>query len=283
VIVNRVWAWHFGRGIVSTANDFGTAGESPTHPELLDWLAREFIRSGWSLKALHRLILGSNTWRVSAVREADDPDPARRLDLFGRSRLRRLEAEAVRDDVLSVSGRLNLQRGGPSVFPPLPRAVLEGQSRPGDGWGKSDERQAARRSVYVFAKRSLAVPELDLLDAPDTTSPCEARLTSTTAPQALTLLNGAFFNDHAGQLADRLAREAGDDLAARVRLAYRLTLCRPPEPAEERLALAFLERQRAQIEADARKAGMPAADAGRRALAAFCLVLLNTNEFAYPW
>jgi hypothetical protein len=262
VMVNRVWQWHFGRGLVPTANDFGTAGEPPTHPELLDWLAARFVADGWRLKPLHRMIVLSSAYQTSVAASDEalhaDPKNAR----LGRWRQRRLEAEAVRDSMLAVSGRLNLEERGPSMYPTLARAVLEGQSRPGDGWGKSDERQQARRSVYIFVKRSLAVPELDLLDAPDTTSSCEARPVSTTAPQALTFLNGAFANEQARHLAARLRREAGDDAAAQVRRAFELALCRPPRDEELRASAAFLARQGATLEA-------------------FCLVMLNTNEFVY--
>src|SRR5262249_14451160 len=155
------------------------------------------------------------------------------------------------DAILAVSGRLNPERGGPGVCPPLPRAVLEGQSRPGEGWVTSDERQSARRSVYVFAKRSLALPELELLDAPDTTSSCERRQPSTTAPQALTFLNGAFVQEQARHFAARLRREAGDEAAAQVRRAYELALCRPPRAEEVELAVQFLARQRQLIEDEA--------------------------------
>jgi hypothetical protein len=260
VMVNRVWQWHFGRGLVPTANDFGTAGDRPTHPELLDWLAARLVADGWRLKPLHRLILLSSAYQTSAAAEGEalrvDPKGA----LLGRWRPRRLEAEAVRDSMLAVGGRLNPEQRGPSIYPTLARAVLEGQSRPGDGWGKSDERQQARRSVYIFVKRSLAVPELDLLDAPDTTSSCEARPVSTTAPQALTFLNGAFANEQARHFAARLRREAGDDPAAQVRRAFELALCRPPRDEEVKASVAFLGRQR---------------------LEAFCLVVLNLNEFVY--
>jgi hypothetical protein len=159
-----------------------------------------------------------------------------------------------------VSGRLNLEQHGPSMYPTLARAVLEGQSRPGEGWGKSDERQQARRSVYIYVKRVLAVPELELLDAPDNTSSCEARPVSTTAPQALTFLNGAFANEQARHFAARLKREAGDEPAAQVRRAFELALCRPPRDEELRKSVAFL---------------------GRQPLEAFCLVVLNLNEFVY--
>ena len=148
VIVNRVWQWHFGRGLVATAGDFGLIGAAPTHPELLDWLASEFIRGGWRLKHLHQLIVLSSTYQTSSPYNGGDA--ARTLALFGRWRQRRLEAEAVRDSMLAVSGMLNRQQGGPGVYPPLPEAVLAGQSRPGLGWGKSDERRP-RAAVCTFS------------------------------------------------------------------------------------------------------------------------------------
>ncbi|HTU93203.1 MAG TPA: DUF1553 domain-containing protein, partial [Gemmataceae bacterium] len=280
VIVNRVWMYHFGKGLVSTPNDFGVMGARPSHPELLDWLAGWFTAQGWRLKPLHRLIVLSCAYQTSSAGAGGARSSEQKLALFGRWRQRRLEAEAVRDSILAVSGRLNPERGGPSVFPPLPRAVLEGQSRPGDGWGQSTPLQAARRSIYVFCKRSLAVPELELLDTPDTTSSCEQRPLSTTAPQALTFLNGSFVQEQAARWATRLRREAGNDPTDQVRRVFTLALCRPPRSDELRLALAFLSRQQEQIEADARR-GLSTDDARQKALAAFCAVLLNTNEFFY--
>jgi hypothetical protein len=280
VIANRVWQWHFGTGLVATPGDFGLAGEPPSHPELLDYLASELIRSGWSLRHLHRLILLSSTYQTTAAH--DGPDAVRKLALFGRWRQRRLEAESVRDSILAVSGQLDTRMGGPGVYPPLPAAVLATQSRPGLGWGKSGERESARRSVYVFAKRSLALPELELLDAPDSTSPCECRPGSTTAPQALTFLNGAFTNEQARHFAQRLQRKAGSDPTRQVRLAFVLALARPPSRREEKACLAFLDRQARQIEADDRARGRSGPSVSGRALASFCLVVLNTSEFFYP-
>jgi hypothetical protein len=286
VMVNRVWQHHFGKGIVGTPNDLGVMGDEPTHPELLDWLAAKFVADGWKLKPLHKLIVLSNAYQTSSTLDGEEPKGGdKRLALFGRYRQRRLEAEALRDAVLAVSGQLNPEHGGPSVYPPLPRAVLEGQSRPGEGWGKSDARQAARRSVYVYCKRALRPPELDLLDAPDTTSSCERRPVSTTAPQALTFLNGAFLNEEAAAFAERLRKEAGvDDPAAQVARSYALALGRPPRADEVEKVVAFLEKQQRQIRKDAETAGKPLAEdeAKMKALAAFCLVLFNTNEFAYP-
>jgi hypothetical protein len=281
VMVNRLWQRHFGAGLVTTANDFGVMGEPPSHPELLDWLASEFVAGGWRLKRIHRLMVLSNTYQMSAAANPaaarKDPDGA----LLWHWRARRLEAEAVRDGVLTVSGRLNPYMTGPSVYPPLPRAVLEGQSRPGQGWGKSNERQSARRSVYIHVKRVLAVPELELLDAPDTTCSCEQRPVSTTAPQALTFLNGDFMHQQAGHFAGRLRREAGSDVRAQVRRAFEVAFSRPPRAEEVKLALAFLAAQQRQVEADAAAEKKPAGDARLRALRAFCLVVLNTNEFVY--
>ena len=226
-------------------------GDAPTHPELLDWLASEFVASGWRLKPLHRLIVLSQTYQRSSAFEPEaakvDPDDA----LLWRWRQRRLEAEVVRDSILAVSGQLNPRMGGPGFYPTLPRAVLEGQSRPGDGWGKSDDREQARRSIYIFAKRSLAVPELELLDAPDTTSSCERRMVSTTGPQALTFLNGAFVQQQARHFASRLVAEAGPAAEDQVERAFALALGRPPRPEESRAALEFLEGQERQIQADA--------------------------------
>jgi hypothetical protein len=260
VMVNRIWQGHFGEGIVPTANDLGVNGEPPSNSELLDWLASEFVASGWSVKHLHRLIVLSNTYQMASTwqNEAARVDPGNKL--HWRWKPRRLEAEAVRDSILSVSGQLNLQMGGPSMFPPLPVAVLQGQSRPGSGWGLSDPNQYSRRSIYIFVKRSLPVPELELLDAPDTTCSCEKRPVSTTAPQALTFLNGAFIQQQARHFADRLRREADSNPDGLVRKAFELALCRPSLENELQLSLDFLQRH---------------------SLESLCLVLLNTNEFAY--
>lgn len=278
VMANRIWQHHFGDGLVSSENDFGVMGDSPSHPELLDWLASEFVAGGWNIKHLHRLMMLSSTYQTSSVGAADsrEKDPNGRL--LSRFMPRRLEAEAIRDAVLSVSGTLNHERGGPSVFPEVSAAVLASQSRPGNGWTKSDPRQAARRSVYVFVKRTLPLPEFEVLDFPDTNGPCEQRQVSTVAPQALTLLNGAFMHEQSRHFARRLLRESTDP-AGRVELAYRLALSRGATDSERTEVLAFLAKQEEQIRAEG--GASPSADAAEQALAAFCLVLLNTNEFVY--
>ena len=209
--MNRLWQHHFGDGLVGSENDFGVMGEMPTHPELLDWLASELVAGGWRLKPLHRLIVLSNTYQMSSdVRpEVAAKDPAD--DLLWRYPARRLEAEVVRDCVLATAGTLNHERGGASVYPAISPEVLASQSKPGNGWGKSDAAQAARRSIYVFVKRTLLVPELEVLDFPDTNGTCEQRVVSTVAPQALTWFNGAFIREQARAFAARLTREAGDE------------------------------------------------------------------------
>jgi hypothetical protein len=280
VLVNRLWQHHFGEGIVATENDFGVMGAAPSNQALLDWLASELASGGWRMKRMHRLMVLSQTYQMAsaanAAAEAVDPDGA----LVWRFRPRRMEAEALRDTILATSGQLNLASHGPGVYPKISRAVLETQSRPGDGWRTSDPPEAARRSVYVFVKRTLLVPELEVLDFPATEESCAQRVVSTVAPQALTFLNGEFIHEQAAALAARLAREAGADHAARVDRAYRLAFSRLPTDGERAAVLEFLARQQAQIETDSQ--GKVTGEAARaKALTAFCLVLLNTNEFAY--
>src|SRR5205823_6095560 len=280
VIVNRIWQHHFGEGLVASANDFGVMGQKPVDQDLLDWLASDFVTNSWKMKRLHRMIVLSSAYQTASDSRLRIEDRGSKIEdkttrkgfsilnprssildfsgggldakvaALGRWRQRRLEAEAVRDSILAVSSRLNPQMAGPSVFPPIPRAVLEGQSRPGEGWGKSSESQASRRSIYVFVKRVLAVPELELLDTPDTASSCEQRPVSTTGPQALTFLNGEFIQQQARYFAERLVREAGNDPAAQIKRAFELALCRPPRPEETTASLDFLSRQQQQIDAE---------------------------------
>jgi hypothetical protein len=270
VIVNRVWQHHFGQGLVRTPGDFGTRGERPTHPELLDWLADWFVREGWSLKKLHRLIVTSNTYRMSrrSVPESAACDPENRL--LWRAPYRRLEAEAVRDSVLAVSGRLNRAFYGPGVRPPIPAEALAGHSDPKTVWRPSPADEAARRTVYVHVKRSLLVPLVESLDFCDTARSASRRAVTTVAPQALTLFNGDFVNEQARHLADRLEREAGADPSRQVEWAYRLALARPPAEAERARVLAFLRERRAE------------GTTARAALEQLCRVLFNLNEFVYP-
>jgi hypothetical protein len=261
VIVNRIWQHHFQDGLVKTSNDFGLMGAAPTHPELLNWLARTFVDEGWSVKKLHRLILTSNTYKMSSRVTPQALQADARNALYSRYPEHRLQAEAVRDAVLAASGQLNQKAAGPSVYPDLPRAVLEGQSRPGDGWGKSDEKEASRRSIYIFSKRSLAVPELEVLDSPDTTCSVEQRPVSTIAPQALTFLNGEFINRQAKYLAQRLKKEAGEKPEEQVQRAFWLCVARQPSTSELSKGVKYLLSGHSLVD--------------------YCLVMLNLNEFVY--
>ena len=210
VMVNRIWQHHFGRGIVTTASDFGRAGVLPTHPQLLDWLAAEFIGNGWSIKKLHKTIMLSQTYQMSSRAEnakADAVDPGN--DLLWRQNLRRLEAEALRDTVLAISGRLNPKMGGRGFFPRLSGEVLAGQSRPGLDWEMSSADELSRRSLYAYVRRTMSVPMLDAFDYSNTTSPLSERPVTTVAPQSLLMLNDEFMQQQAAAFADRLEKEAG--------------------------------------------------------------------------
>jgi hypothetical protein len=270
VLVNRLWQHHFGRGIVATTNDFGKFGTAPTHPELLDWLASECLHDQWDLKRMHRLLMTSNAYRMSARSDAK----GLRLDpgnsLFGRFGMRRLTAEEVRDSLLAVSGRLNSKMAGPSIFPPISKEVLAGQSRPGEHWGKSPPDEAARRSVYASIKRSLLVPILSQHDQADTDSSCPVRYTTTVPTQALGMLNGDFTNEQAAAFAQRLEREAPGDLDGQIVRAVRLTTGRMPAADEVRRDREFVQGIRDRENLDP-----------PTALRLYCLMMLNTNEFFY--
>lgn len=275
VFVNRVWQYHFGRGIVPSANDFGKLGEAPTHPELLDWLAAEFMTpsdpnaSPWTLKRLHKLIMTSNVYRQSAAADADNlkADPAN--SLLWRFNMRRLTAEEVRDSILAVSGSLNLKPFGPSTYPRIPREVLAGQSVPGQGWLTSPPEEANRRSVYAHVKRSLRVPILIGFDQPDPDSSCPVRYVTTVPTQSLGLLNGEFANEQAAAFAARLGKGSAD-LPVQVARAIRLTTGRTPTADEVARDVAFVRAVKDKHHLD---------DA--QSLVRYCLLCLNTNEFVY--
>ena len=270
VFANRLWQYHFGRGIVASSNDFGRLGDQPTNPALLDWLASELRDGGWRVKRMHKLIMTSRAYQLSAQAEptALAKDPAN--NLHWRYPMRRLTAEELRDSILWVSGQLSTKAGGPSVYPPIPREVLAGQSRPGSGWGKATDEEAARRTVYVHVKRSLLVPLLADHDAADTDSSCPVRYATTVPTQALGMLNGEFTNEQAKLLAQRLKREVPNDLAGQVRRAIRLATAREATAAEVQDDLAFIEdlQKRFELSADA-------------ALVQYCLLTINSNAFVY--
>lgn len=255
VMVNRVWQHHFGRGIVRSPSDFGRRGSPPTHPRLLDWLAHWFVRDArFSIKRLHRLIMTSNAYRMSqsATSEQQHRDPDnRRLSHFPS---RRLEAEAIRDAMLAVSGQLRRTLHGPPMYPEIPAAALRSGYDPSAVWKPYRENEASRRTIYAYVKRTLVVPFLETLDVCDSNRSAAQRDVTTVAPQALELLNGRFANRQAAHLADRLLQDAGGDLNAQIQLAYRLALSRPPSDREQAALRAFVVREQTHLlEADQRR------------------------------
>lgn len=266
IIVNRVWQSHFGKGIVGTSSDFGAQGDRPTHPELLDWLANEFVGNGWSLKWLHRTIVSSATYRQSSfpASESLKADPDNRL--YSRMPRRRLEGEALRDAMLSISGQLNPKAGGPSVFPELPEEIKKSAKN----WTVSENAsERNRRSVYIAVRRNLRYPLLALFDAPDGNETCARRFATTTAPQALMLLNDRLILDIAGKFAERVRHEAGNDRDKIIDRTYSVALGRRPTPEERASMRQFLERQTAN------------GYNREQAVADLCHAVLNLNEFLF--
>lgn len=270
VTVNRIWQQYFGRGLVETENDFGTQGSPPSHPELLDWLAKEFIAQGWSLKAIHRLIVSSSTYRQSSNvrRDLDEIDPLNRL-LARQNRLR-LDAELIRDVALAASGLFVPTLGGQPVYPPQPDGVMNlGQVR--RTWTPSRDQNRYRRGLYTHFWRATPHPALAVFDAADGFSACTRRLRSNTPLQALTLLNDQQFFEFALALGKRVQRDLPGDPSAQIVHAFRLCLARDPSPAEHDRLLDLYRHELATLEGD---------DATRRAGAWTTLarVLLNLDE-----
>jgi len=297
VLVNRLWQHHFGAGLFANPNDLGYAGPKPTHPELLDWLATEFVARGWSVKAMHRLMVTSAAYRQvsgyesarvrasesSAVRKPSlshphtlAPSPAADPEnkLLWRQNPRRLDAETMRDTLLAVSGKLRPHAGGKPLWPPLPDEILKAQ--PGvleglegkdsgrrQGWYADKEDDCDVRSLYLIQKRCVPLPFLQVFDLPDTSFSCARRDVTTVAPQALNLLNSDFSQRAAKALAARVATEAGDDTGKQIERAVWLALGRAPAANERQQATAFLAKH------------------GQTALSEFCRALLNVNEFMY--
>jgi hypothetical protein len=269
-MINRIWQHQFGRGIVSTPNDFGALGRLPTHPKLLDWLASEFMNRNWSIKSMQKLIMMSNTFQMAstdnAAALAKDPDN----ELFWRFNMRRLTAEEIRDSILQVNGSLNLQMGGPSFYTEVPKEVLATASKPNNAWGRSPDDQKVRRSVYIVVKRSLVEPLLRTFDSADTDNSCAVRFATTVPTQSLTMLNSKFFNDEAAKLAARLRKEAGADPSKQIALAFSLTTGRKPKADEVRNGVAFMKRLQVEEKVTV-----------DQSLDYFCLIAINLNEFLY--
>ena len=280
VVVNRLWQHHFGEGLVRTPSDFGTQGDSPSNAALLDWLAGELIRQQWHLKPIHRLVLTSGAYRASAgtVFSPRVPGDVSNRPIRGgqedRNLMRRplrLEAESVRDSLLSVSGRLNRTMFGPPFRPRIPKEAIATRSRSPYPADLRDDSETFRRSIYAFVKRSVRNPMMEVFDAPDPTSACGRRNTTTVPTQALTLLNDEWVRECAVQFAQRVFNEAGSEPVNQVDRAFRLALGRLPTAPERTRALKFLGGA-----ADARDAGIPT-----QGLTDFCHLLFTLNEFLY--
>ena len=273
VQMNRLWHHHFGRGIVATPGNLGLSGSPPTHPELLDFLAAEFVRGGWKFKAMHRLIVNSTAYRQAAhatpeiAAEAVNIDPDNTL--LWQTRLRRMESEAVRDAILTVAGQLDRRVGGPFV-------PLEG--RP-DGTvaisrNQTDTDGPRRRSLYLYARRNFNLSLLSAFDQPLVATNCTGRQSSVVVPQALALLNDPAVLEASEAFARRVLALNGSS-ADRLAFAFRLALCRAPSAAEASAATALLDRHAR------RYADLPAEEAAVRAMSHLCQMLLCTNEFLY--
>jgi hypothetical protein len=297
VMVNRIWHYHFGRGIVATPGDFGRMGSRPSHPELLDHLTTSFVENGWSMKKLHRLILLSNTYQLSSDNQeraaAADPDNK----LMWRYNRRRIEAEAVRDSMLYVSGLLNSQMGGPGVMPPVPPGTLSDLSATAVAGGWKVDSDAAlhnRRSVYIFVRRNLPYPMLHEFDTANTFEVWHQRKNTVTPAQSLDLLNNDLMLEWARSLADRVLSDSrvSSESLEQIDRAFRLVYGRQASAEEQKISTSFLEKQvpimAARLSAkDALKPPMPVSlpqgmePAKAAALVDLCHMLLASNEFLY--
>lgn len=296
VMVNRVWMHHFGIGIVATAGDFGVLGEKPSHPELLDWLAMEFVEKGWSVKDLHRLILNSQVYRQVSLRDEkrDSIDPDNRL--LSRQSSQRLEAENLRDALLAVSGKLNLKIGGEPVPVSLNEAgqvVISSDTT--DTAGRQTgkyvdlEGEEFRRSVYVQVRRTQPLEMFATFDAPDMMEPnCDVRPVTTVSPQSLLLMNNLGMREHAQYFAERLQQDCGDDVGAQIERAFRLAYGRQPSADGKAAAIEFVAAQTAYYQANPAKLEVLVGPAPKDnaapellGLTALCHGLMSANEFLY--
>ena len=271
VYVNRVWRWHFGHGIVTSTDNFGLLGAKPTHPELLDWLTRRFIEDGWSTKEMHRLLMNSATYKQSSHASNNQASIDPENHLLSHFNLQRLDAEAIRDSLLFVSGRLDRHRGGKTIALRNREFVFNHTSR--DRTNYLNE----RRTVYLPVIRNNVYDLMDLFDYPDPTTPSSDRATTTIAPQALLMLNSELVFDSSKRLALQLAGEELSDDSARIKRAFFKTVSRPPSEREVTNLQALLEKLRTAIgpiQADTMNLNV-------QAWTLLCQTLLCSNEFAY--
>jgi len=303
VLINRVWAWHFGQGIVRTPNDFGAQGEPPTHPELLDWLARDFMDHGWDIKRLHRLIMSSAAYQMQSSgtsRRALEVDPENRwLSHFRRTRL---DAEEIWDNLHATAGTLNLKQFGPPVRPDLSKEELSGLFVE-KGWKVTEDKtEFTRRAIYLFERRTFLFPMLDAFDPADVMSSCPRRFETTVPTQALALLNSAVVHGQALEFARRLESECGDVLEKIAARAWLLAFQRPITVAEQERVLEFLQKRETALTRETSTAGgadvqdpNPASASNdevvsgeqaskpwlETALTELCQALFNANEFVF--
>ena len=290
VAVNRIWQYHFGKGLVGTASDFGVNGERPSHPELLDWLATELIARRWSLKSMHRLLMTSSAYRQSSRwdPEAAKVDPENRL--LWRFSPRRIEAENVRDSILVASGSLNREMGGAGIYPRIDRAVIGTGST--NKWPVDVEEGPAtwRRSIYIFQKRSVVLPLLEVFDCPDSTVSSPSRSASTIAPQALALLNNSFVLEQSRRFARRVVEEAGGTPVDRTHRAFKIALGRRATEQELAWSVDFLGKQALAYAQNTQRSSPQGGSgiavtvteaASLQALADLCHAMFNLNEFLY--
>ena len=277
VLANRIWQHHFGRGLVATPSNFGFNGARPTHPELLDYLAARLASDGGRWKPLHKLLLMSATYRQASqpneLGQRIDPENA----FLWRASRQRLEAEALRDSILAVSGKLNPQLGGPGIKPRIRADLLTASQR--NKWPVLTSEGPAqwRRSVYIYAKRQLLMPIMELFDAPTTTDSCAERMQSVVPTQALVLMNDEFVEDHAGFLALRAVAEAEEHLSRVIERMQSLALAKPAGPERLKQAVAFVEAR----EAGYAKVPSPTNLPRQRALTDLAHVMFNSSEFIY--
>ena len=277
VLANRIWQHHFGRGLVATPSNFGFNGARPTHPELLDYLAARLASDGGRWKPLHKLLLMSATYRQASqpneLGQRIDPENA----FLWRASRQRLEAEALRDSILAVSGKLNPQLGGPGIKPRIRADLLTASQR--NKWPVLTSEGPAqwRRSVYIYAKRQLLMPMMELFDAPTTTDSCAERMQSVVPTQALVLMNDEFVEDHAGFLALRAVAEAEEHLSRVIERMQSLALAKPAGPERLKQAVAFVEAR----EAVYAKVPSPTNLPRQRALTDLAHVMFNSSEFIY--
>jgi mono/diheme cytochrome c family protein len=273
VMVNRIWYQHFGQGLVSTPNNFGKMGAEPSNLALLDWLATEFVRQGWSVKQMQRLIMTSETYKMASAYYHEASLAKDPTDQFlWRFPVKRLEAEIIRDAALSATGDLNLEAGGPAFFPPVPKAIVAGAPIKGKWLITTNEPATYRRSIYASVKRNLKYPMFDVFDQPNASLSCERREVTTVPTQALTLFNNETYLVLSRDLATRLEREAGRDPAAQVKLLYRFAYSRDATAKELQQALEFLRR---------RGSSVPQGELALSSLGELAHVVLNSNEFVY--